>query len=180
MSILATAYPRFYAGTSVAEQNRTLQLWATMFADDDYRIVCAAVKAFIATDEKGFPPHIGAIKAAIRRLTAQDEMSESEAWTLVRKAISNGYYGAKEEFDKLPPVLQKLVGGPEQLREWSLMDSATVQSVVASNIQRAYRTMAARKREWDALPEDVRQIASQLGAGKDSAKLTDGNAQRAT
>lgn len=27
--------------------------------------VSAAVKAFIATDEKGFPPHIGAIKAQI-------------------------------------------------------------------------------------------------------------------
>jgi len=43
----------------------TVVLWATMFKDEPFKLVSAAVKTFIASDEKGYPPHIGAIKATI-------------------------------------------------------------------------------------------------------------------
>ena len=130
MSILKAAYPSFYKDMRRDEAEGIVNLWASMFEDDPAKVVANAVKAHIATDKKGFPPHIGAIKEAIVNLTAPNEMTEQEAWSLVLKALSNGTYGSQKEFDKLPPVLQRLVGSPNQLKEWALMDSDTVNSVV--------------------------------------------------
>jgi hypothetical protein len=126
-------------------------------------VVAAAVKAHIATDAKGFPPSIGAIKAAVVKVTQPEEMTEAEAWGLVSRAVSNGIYGSQKEFDALPPVLQRLVGSPNQLKEWAMMDADTVASVVASNFQRSYRARAANEREMLAMPSDVRQTMEQLG-----------------
>ena len=38
------------------------------------------------------------------------------------------------------------------------MDSGTLHSVVASNIQRAYKAVVKRERERAKLPEDVRRV----------------------
>ena len=77
---------------------------------------------------------------------------------MVSKACSNGIYGYREEFAKLPPEVQRAVGAPEQLREWAMMDSDTVQSVVASNFQRNYRASQTRAREQAKLPPNVLQM----------------------
>lgn len=62
MDILTVAYPQFYKTQSDLERISAVKLWAEMFRDDDVRAVLAAVKAIIASDEKGFPPVIGAVK----------------------------------------------------------------------------------------------------------------------
>ena len=132
-----------------------------MFGTEEYALVAAAVKSLIEGDEHGFPPHIGAVKAKLRLLAGGEEPTEAEVWNLVSKAIRNGLYGAKDEFDKLPPAAQRVVGSPEQLRSWAMMDSETVQSVVASNFQRSYRQIAPREREIAKLPPDVRALIGQ-------------------
>lgn len=162
MDILQTAYPKFYAGPNAPDKVRTLELWAEMFSRENVALVAAAVKSLIETDEKGFPPHIGAVKAKIRLITEPEGMSEAEAWNLVSKALKNGLYGSKDEFEKLPPDIQRLVGSPTQLREWSMMDSETVNSVLASNFQRSYRTIVQREREIARLPADVRALLGQV------------------
>ena len=45
MDILSTAYPQFYAGARAPDPQKTMALWAEMFASDDVRQVAAAVKA---------------------------------------------------------------------------------------------------------------------------------------
>ena len=174
MDILAASYPRFYSGPDAPNPVQTLNLWATMFADDPVEVVAMAVKAFIASDKKGFPPHIGAIKDAIVKLKTPDVMTEQEAWELVRKATSNSNYGAKDEFEKLPPVVRRLVGSPNQLREWAMMDSDTLNSVVASNFQRSYKARAASEREYMALPSDVRNAMERLAGGMRMPELGGG------
>jgi len=158
MDILETSYPQFYKNQTDEERAPAVTLWASMFADDPAKVVAAAVKALIVADVKGYPPHIGAVKARIRQLTEPEGMTETEAWGLISKALSNGIYGAKDEFEKLPPVLQKLVGTPNQLKEWALMDSDSVQSVVASNLMRSYRVLEQRERDYMALPRDVKRM----------------------
>ena len=165
MSVLKAAYPNYYKDMRRSDADAIVSLWVEMFKDDPVEIVAVAVKAHIATDKKGFPPHIGAIKEAIVKLKSSTEMTEMEAWALVNKATQNSTWNAKEEFDKLPPVIQRLVGSPNQLREWAMMDSATVNSVVASNFQRSYKARAANEREVLALPQDVRQTMEMLAAG---------------
>ena len=158
MDILATAYPRFYSGPNAPDPVKAVALWAEMFAEDDVAIVAAAVKALIATDDKGFPPHIGAVKAKVRQLTQPAGMTPQEAWNLVAKAIRNSAYESREEFDKLPTDLQRLVGSPNQLRDWALMDSDTVHSVVASNFQRSFAARKKADNDFKALPRDVQAM----------------------
>jgi hypothetical protein len=85
-------------------------------------------------------------------------MTEQEAVMLVMKATRNGLYGAKEEFDKLPPILQRLVGSPEQIRSWSLMSEDDIQTVVASNLMRSYRVVAKQEEYRQALPASLRTM----------------------
>lgn len=162
LAVLKAAYPAFYRGMKADELNGIVNLWASQFEGDDYKTVGAAVQAHIATDTKGYPPHIGAIKEAIRKITQPDEMSEMEAWGYVASALRNSGYNSVAEFDKLPPVVRRIVGSPSQLREWAMMDSDTVQSVVQSNFMRSYRARAQHEREYLALPENVRELMGQL------------------
>ena len=164
MDLLDKFYPAFYAKRTDAERVEIADLWAVVFERDDPRLVVAAVRSFIEMDEKGFPPVPGQIKAKLRIIMAHGELSDAEAWRMVRKAVRNSGYESQEEFERLPPPIQKLVGSPNQLREWALMDSDTLNSVVASNFLKAYRTQTAREREYNALPPDVRELAARIAA----------------
>lgn len=165
MGVLKAAYPNYYRDMNRKDAEAVVDLWATMFNDEPMQLVAMAVKAHIASDTKGFPPHIGAIKEAIVKLQMPDVMTELEAWALVDKATRNSKYEAEAEFYKLPPVVQRLVGEPSQLRAWAMMDADKVASVVASNFQRSYKAIVAKEKEQLALPADVREGMQALAAG---------------
>ena len=93
-------------------------------------------------------------------------MTEAEAWGMVAQALRNSIYGAREEFEKFPPIVKRIVGSPSQLREWGMMDSETVHSVVASNFQRSYKAIAQREKELAKLPPDVKALVGKLTEGK--------------
>lgn len=166
MSVLRGAYPAFYRNIGRKEAEATVGLWEDMFKHDEYALVAAAVKALIETDSKGYPPHIGAVKEKLRLISGGDEMTEAEAWGIVAKALRNSTYGSKEEFEKFPPTIKRIVGSPNQLREWGAMDSETVHSVVASNFQRSYKAIAQREREIAKLPPDVKELVGKIADGK--------------
>lgn len=165
LSILKAAYPNFYKDMTRKDADHVISLWSEMFKDEPAALVGMAVKRHIATDTKGFPPHIGAIKDAIVKIQQPVEMTEIEAWNMVRNAIRSYSWDAKEQFDKLPPVLQRLVGAPSQLQEWAQMEADVVSSVVASNFQRSYKARAAHEREFLALPSDVKESMLQIASG---------------
>lgn len=175
MSVLKAAYPNFYKDMSRQEAEGIVALWTEMFRDEAAQMVALAVKAHIATDKKGFPPHIGAIKESLCKIKAPEEMTEAEAWGLVVEATRNSSYNAAEEFEKLPPVVQRLVGSPNQLREWAMMDSDTVNSVVASNFQRSYKARAAHEREFLALPSEIKEAMTAIASGMLMPELPEGN-----
>lgn len=165
LAILRGAYPGFYRGISKTEAEDAVNLWLDIFGRYPFQLVLAAVKSFIEADEKGFPPVPGQIVAKIRLITEPEQQGELEAWSLVSAATQNGLYGYRDEFKKLPPIVQKIVGTPEQIRDWAMMDSSTFQSVVASNFQRAYRTACAREAEIAKLPAEVRIMISGVSEG---------------
>lgn len=171
MSVLRGAYPGFYRDISKAEALDTINLWTDLFANDDAALVGAAVKSVIEGDEKGFPPTIGQVKAKMRLLAGPHELTEGEAWAQVAAAVRNGIYGSQEEFDKLSPTMQRIVGSPSQLREWAMMDSETLHSVVASNFQRSYKAITAKDREVAKLPADVRQMVDQIAKPMEAPRL---------
>lgn len=171
MDILTAAYPRFYSGYDPADFRNAINLWSDMFRNDDVALVAAAVKSVIESDEKGFPPSIGQVKSKMRLLVQKpNELTEAEAWSLVAKAVKNGLYESEKEFAKLPQNIQKLVGSHNQLRDWAMLDSDTLHSVVSSNFQRSYRAIAAREQEIAKLPADVKKIIAQIGGDVQTAE----------
>ena len=166
MAVLRGAYPQFYRNISKQEAEDTVNLWLDLFGGEPYPLVFAAVKSFISSDEEGFPPVPGKIMGKLRLLTHSDEMTELDAWEVVSRALRNSTYGSREEFEKFPPVIKRLVGSPAQLREWAAMSSEIVNSVISSNFQRSYRSILQREREIAKLPPDVRALVEKISDGK--------------
>lgn len=160
LALLQANYPDSLRGMTKEAVQVKVNLWADIFAEEPFELVAAATKAFMATDTNRFMPAVGQIKEQIRRLQNPDELTEQEAWNLISKALGNGIYGSTEEFAKLPPAVQKLVGSPTALREWALLDTVTAQSVVASNFQRSYRATEAQEKDRAKLPGSVKQFIS--------------------
>lgn len=171
LNILRKAYPVFYKNITKEEADDVVSLWHTMFEGDDVLLVISAVKAFIATDDKGYPPVIGVIKKKMREISHPETMSEMEAWQLVKKAASNSTYHAKEEFDKLPPTIQKIIGDHNTLRDWGLMDTEKFDTVLQSNFMRSFRISSEREKEFLALPPSVREFSRQIASGMEMKKL---------
>ena len=165
LSVLKAAYPQFYKGMTREDAEAVVGLWGSMFADDPYMLVAGAVKAFIASDTRGFPPAVGQVREKLASLSAPDEMTDAEAWGLVSRAISNSLYESRKEFEALPETVRRVVGSHNQLREWAAMDISEVQTVVASNFQRSYRARSQRDREYRMLPGDVRRTL-EMAAGR--------------
>lgn len=172
MGILKAAYPNFYRGMTRVDAETAVSLWQDMFSDDPVELVAAAVKVLIAADGKGYPPHIGAVKEKMRLIQNPNVMTEAEAWALVSKAVKRSGYNSAEEFEKLPDSLKRIVGSPNQLKEWAMIDADTLQTVVASNFQRSYRTVSAYEKEIAAIPESVKKAISGI-----SNKLTLGSTE---
>lgn len=167
LAVLKAGYPNFYKDLRKEDAEQIVNLWATMFADDSAQTVTEAVKALMCTLK--YPPTIADVKEKISLITQPEQLTEMEAWNQVRKAIS--YYNATENFQALPPILQKVVGGASQLRDWAVMDSETVNSVVQSNFMRSYKVRAAQAKEQSMLPESTRALISGLA---ERMALTDG------
>ena len=161
--IIQATYPQSYQRFGEKEMSNMLEAWHSILCDYDYPTACAGLKAYMANDKNGFPPSPGQIIDHIHKLTEsrEDRLTEGEAWRLVQKAIGNGIYGAEEEFEKLPELVQRTVGSPNVLRTWAQEDVESM-SVIQSNFQRAFRTAQERHREDRKMPESVRALVDNL------------------
>lgn len=154
LMVIQAAYPNY------KPQNKTftINIWYQSLQEYDYRQVSMALRAYITSDNSGFAPSIGQLIEKAQMISQPRELSEMEAWMLVSRALRNGYYGAEQEFDRLPPLVQKAVGAPEQLRNWSQTDMESIENVVQSNFMRTYRSVAARETQIAKMPEDIRGL----------------------
>ena len=148
IQIICTTYPNFHP----ANLTDTVDVWAMMLEDFTYQEISLALKAYILTDVSGFAPSVGALVQKVKRT---EELNELEAWSMVSKALRNGTYGAEEEFAKLPPVVQKAVGAPSNLRQWAQTGADSVENVIQSNFIKTYRSVVKREQERIGLPESI-------------------------
>jgi len=152
LAILRVAYPNFQKAMRAEDYRDTVILWCDMFKDESFTLVSAAVKTFIAADTKGFPPHIGAIKAAISKLTMPDALTEAEAWNIVRGKMS--CYATHADFLELPSAIRRAVGSASQLCQWAMTDIESL-SVTQSNFMRSYRAALEAEQQRAKIPKDV-------------------------
>lgn len=164
--VISAAYPNF----KPQDLRMTVDTWHMMLDEYSCAQVSIAVKAYIASDTSGFAPSIGQVVGLMKKIEEPEELNEMEAWGLVSRAIRNGYYGAEKEFEKLPPLVQKAVGTPGQLRNWSQSDVESLESVAQSNFLRSYRNEVRRKQETARMPESIRKLIE-----KTEQKMLGGN-----
>lgn len=166
LAVLQLNYPENFRGKSDAVIDAMVNLWHGVFERDSYQLVQAAVMAYIQTSTDRYMPNVGLIREQIRKLTAPEEMSEAEAWGLVKNALRNGLYGYHEEYAKLPPVIQRCLGSENTIREWAMMETDELDSVVASNFQRSFRAISKTEEEWAKLPpgyrDEMRKLSGQI------------------
>lgn len=160
LATLQTAYPGFYRGMQPQQLNDAKQLWMYHFGNQDFNTVWAAVNRLIATRTETWPPTIGEVNEAIYQMQNPDVLSPMDAWNLVRKAIPNCGYYSMREYEKLPPEVKAAVR-PEQMREWAL-DEHFNEGVASSNFMKNYREMQSRAKVDRMIPDNVRQLISQV------------------
>jgi hypothetical protein len=158
LAVLKAGYPNFYKDMTKEDAKNIVSLWATMFSDEKTQIVTEAVKSLICTLK--FPPTIADVKEKIAMITQPQEMTEMEAWGLVRKALN--HYNARENFKALPETIKKIIGSPNTLREWAMMDIDKVETVIQSNFMRSYKIKTAQKRSFDMLPNSTKKLIAEL------------------
>ena len=137
----------------------TTEVWGMMLSDYTYQQISVALKSYILSDTSGFAPTIGQLVDMVHSVSKPQELNEMEAWSLVSMAIRNSGYRYTEEFLKLPAIIQRAIGAPEQLHIWAT-DEDYNETVVMSNFQRSYRLVLMQKDESAKLPTEVRNLLS--------------------
>lgn len=153
LSMIEAEFWQFFQKMPKEIRSRKVLDWAVAFKDDDFKTVQLATIATLSV-QKDFPPNIAHIKEKISEMKMQKQVSEMEAWNVVRKALSDGcYYSADERFLNLPINIQKCVGSPETLKTWCMMDLDQLNTVISSNFMRSYKQVCAREKENLSLPK---------------------------
>ena len=153
VAVLMVTYPNY----NPIDEDLAVETWASVTEEYTYEQVDTALRLYMQTNTSGFAPVPGQIIENIHKLTDPQELNEMEAWSLVSKAIRNSGYNSVEEFAKLPPLVQKSVGIPEQLRTWAL-DENFSEDVVSSNFIKCYRAELEKHRELQKMPQNVRAL----------------------
>lgn len=166
--IMVDSYPN-YKPNNISE---TIDVWTMMLEEYSYEQIAVSLKSYILSDTSGFAPSVGQLVAKVQDLSQPQELTELEAWALVHKAIKNSSYESEEEFAKLPPLVQKAVGLPSNLREWALTENLN-KEVVSSNFMRTYKNVVNREKEFNKLPSDAKQLIQSSMKGSYSDQIED-------
>lgn len=157
--VIAKTLKAVYTDPKFLPDMDALNVWYMFLQDLDYQTTSNAVAKFISTSK--WSPTVADIRQMAVELTAppEDSLGELEAWALVQRAIRNGTYGAEKEFEALPPLIQKAVGDPSNLREWAQTDEDT-RTVLQSQFQKVYRSTVQRAKEEAQMPvlDTMKQI----------------------
>ena len=170
LAMTQAVYPNYNPPSREAAVNA----WLMCLSEYDNNVVMAAFKAYMTTNTSGFAPAPGQLIEILQTLTQPSELNELEAWSIVRKALRNCGYNAEQEFAKLPTVVQKAVGTPQQLKIWAC-DSEFNENVVSSNFVKTYRTEVKRATELNKMPENVRKLIEMVNTNSISAQIASEN-----
>lgn len=168
VAVLMVTYPNY----NPIDEELAAETWAGVTEEYTYEQVDIALRSYMKTNTTGFAPAPGQIIDKIHTMTQPQELNEMEAWSLVSKAIRNSGYNSADEFAKLPPLVQKAVGLPSQLRTWAL-DENYNEEVVSSNFIKCYRNELAKQRELQKMPQNVRNLIEKANVGSYSAQIAD-------
>ena len=160
LATIFTTYKRDFSNYVREELDALLRLWNKLFENTPYDKVSAAVESYIFNDTSGHAPKPGDINAIMKAGEKAERMDAESAWRLVRKAARNGNYHAGEEFAKLPPAVQAVIGGP-----WAIEELANFSDEQMSKEERTFKRAYEEELERDVSyspPQRVKDISSGL------------------
>lgn len=107
----------------------TAKSWAIIMQDVSYIDAQKAFFTYSRINDTGFAPTPGQLLACLEKSDATNDggMTEIEAWKLVCKAAQRGNYYSEEDFKSLPPLVQKVLGGPYALIHYANLDEVNME-----------------------------------------------------
>lgn len=174
IKVLRTAYPGFYSRFKAADYADVVNLWATCFAGDDPQIVTYAVQNLIQTHQ-GYPPEIADVRAKVTEIVqaATGGKTDEDYWLMLKEALSDGVWGAKEQFDKLPAPLKRYCGSASWIRDHARMDADVVDSVIHGQFLKQFPKVKEAQEYRDSLPEPLKQAIAKIFTRVDDYKPLD-------
>lgn len=171
VAVIKKVFPNSYKDLTQKDWFDLVDTWYWLLAEYDINTATIALKTWLSSNTSAFPPTPGMILDVIAKLQSATGdnsmiMSESEAWESIYKAICNSSYHSKEEYEKLPQILQKVVGSPQALQSWGRMEIETVQSVVQSNCMRSFRSIQKNDFEQSKMPKEIRNLIEKASTTK--------------
>ncbi len=156
LAIIKAGYPQWGRDLKKDDATNMIMLWSDMLKDYSFEIVQMAVKTLISSSK--WPPAIAEVIDKCNYINdgGVNELSEVEAWAIVKSAIRSSTYHSLSNFENLPPVIQQTLRTHETLRDWAQLPGDEVDTVVASNFMRGFRTTQKNAKEYKALPSDVK------------------------
>lgn len=156
MAVMKAAYPNYYSKKGGEELESIVNLWEEMLKDVSYELASIGLKSLIKTRTDTFPPNIAELRESVSMLIEADT-TNIDMWNLIAKACRNGYYGSKEEFNKLPPDCQRWVGNPQNIKELSQLDTNTLNTVVRGQFLKTIPEVKKTGKALKSLPFEVRE-----------------------
>ena len=158
LMMIRAMYPNFNVKTE--EMTPTINAWHLMLEEYPAEAAKAALQIYVKTNNSGFAPSVSQLIGCMYAPKANEQLSEGEAWALVKEAIRDGNYGSEERFNELPPLVQRAVGTPNMIHYWASCDADDVNTVIMSNFQRTYRALLSKQEFNDKIPPQLATIAS--------------------
>ena len=142
---ISTMYANEYSKIPADNLEMIVQMWADTCEGYTGEQIEAALQQYMANDTSGFAPKPGQLIQYLVAPEDSNDLTASEAWAMVVKAMSNAIYGAEEEWEKLPPMVQRAVGTSYVLREMAMMPVESM-GVEESHFRRAYLSQLESER----------------------------------
>lgn len=163
--VLAASYPKFEV------DDVKVQVWYEMLGDLDYAVASMAVKKIIM--QNTFPPAIAEVRKAAAELTNPENLTSSEAWGEVTRAIRNyGYYREGEALASMSPTTAQVV----RYMGWREICMSEDIGVIRGQFLRMYEQIATREQEKQLLSTTMQTEIKKLAKKYDIRLIEGGNA----
>ena len=131
----------------------TMEVWLDLLKEYDLQIIMSAMLELAKESDFCNVVKVAENCKTLVKLANNELVDEDMICNEIRMAIKNSLYHAREEFDKLSEIAKRIVGSPASLRSWAELDSATVSSVVMSNIKKSASNQIERQNKMEVIEQ---------------------------
>jgi len=162
LALIKASYPLWAKDLKEADARNMIMVWEEMLSEYDFDLVKSAVKTMIKVSK--WPPSINEVieKCDFISSGCVPQMTRVEAWSYVRSALTNSTYNAKEEFDKLPKIIQGILRTQQTLKNWAMANYETIDSIEGSQFMRSFDQALVNEKNYNALPETLKNEVKSL------------------